>query len=106
MPYLVFLKDSQQFYLYTDYTFVGIPQEKLYWHFIKRKPDVITVLNEIGYKVSPSGSKKTIIKTSFLFYTKLYVTLYDQQNQKEICVSSNSWLCALNKLTTQLSAFI
>ncbi|MDJ1499926.1 hypothetical protein [Xanthocytophaga agilis] len=103
MPHLVFLKDNLQFYLYTDYTFVGIRQDKIYWHFIKRKPDVIKVLNEIGYKVSQSHSRKTIKETSFLFYTKVHITVFDQQTQKEICVKSSTWIGALNKLLPVLS---
>ncbi|MDJ1482176.1 hypothetical protein QNI16_16855 [Cytophagaceae bacterium YF14B1] len=104
--HLIYYPQKNTFVLFNDFTFVGIPEEKKFWHFLRRMPkNLLEILQEIGFNITkPMEGAKFFDEKKGLFRTTVNLNVYDPEKQLHISGTGKTWIDALNDLVIKLNA--
>ncbi len=102
--YLLYFPQQNTFVRYDNFRFVGIPEEKKFWHFLKKMPpNLLEILRECGYQVSAPAGDKPFYQEKRRFLRRMtHLTVYDPVQQTNVSGTGKDWVEALNNLTAQL----
>lgn len=102
--HLIYYPNRNTFVLFDDFTFVGIPEEKKFWHFTRRMPkNLPEILQEAGFNVTkPIGELPFYNEKKSLFKSTVSLNVYDQDRQVTISGGGKAWIDALNDLAVKL----
>jgi len=102
--HLIYFPNENTFVLYDSYKFVGLKQEKKFWHFTRKMPkNLLEIVNEIGFNVAePTGELPVFEEKRRLLKKVAFIHVYDPARQANITGTGNTWVDALNDLVTRL----
>ncbi len=103
--YLLYFPHRNEFVRYDNFRFVGLQEEKKFWHFLKKMPaNLLEILNESGFQAAEPTDGQSFFeeKRRFLRLTAQF-SVYDLVQQKNVTGTGKDWVDALNNLAGQLT---
>ena len=102
--YLLYFPQQNEFVRYDNFRFVGLQEEKKFWHFLKKMPaNLLEIMNESGFQVAePTDGHSFCEEKRRLLKRVTQFAVYDLVQQKTVTGTGKDWVEALNNLAGQL----